>query len=172
MFIDRETMSAVIIKSAGKNEAELISEIGKQSYRETYPAILTTEQIDFMLNKNYTVDAIRALMDDSHDFYLLYEDAVVKGFISIQSIEQYILRIEKLYLLAEVKGRGYGKKLVDYVGQLANSKNLKLLELNVNRSNPAYHFYLKQGFVVKEIVDIPYYGYVLDDYIMQKDLKL
>lgn len=165
-------MSAVIIKSAGKNEAEFISKIGKQSYKETYPAILTQEQIDFMLNKNYTVDAIQALMNSGQDFYLLYEDAVPKGFVSVQNKDQSILRIEKLYLLAEDKGRGYGKKLLNFVADLAKSRDLKLLELNVNRGNPAYHFYLKQGFIVTEVVDIPYFGYVLDDYVMQKDLTL
>lgn len=165
-------MSAVIIKSAGKDEAEFISKIGQQSYNETYPAILTQEQIDFMLNKNYTVDAIQALMDSGQDFYLLYEDAVPKGFVAVQNKEQSILRIEKLYLLAEDKGKGYGTKLLNFVADLAKSRDLKLLELNVNRGNPAYHFYLKQNFVVTEVVDIPYYGYILDDYVMQKDLTL
>lgn len=165
-------MSTVSIKFAGATEATSISEIGKKSYWETYPAILTTEQIDFMLNKNYTVEAIRALMDGGQDFYVLYEDAVAKGFVSVQVREQAIMRIEKLYLLAEVKGRGYGKLLLDFVAQLAKSKDLKRLELNVNRNNPAYYFYLKQDFLITETVDIPYHGYVLDDYVMQKDLTL
>lgn len=165
-------MRTVVIKSAGAAEAACISEIGKKSYWETYPAILQVEQIDFMLNKNYTVEAIQALMGSSQDFYVLYEDAVAKGFVSVQVKERSILRIEKLYLLAEVKGRGYGKKLLDFVAQLAKTKDLKRLELNVNRNNPAYNFYLKQDFVVTETVDIPYHGYVLDDYVMQKDLTL
>lgn len=165
-------MSAVIIKSAGKDEAAFISKIGQQSYNETYPAILTQEQIDFMLNKNYTVDAIQALMDSGQDFYLLYEGAVPKGFVAVQNKEQSILRIEKLYLLAEDKGKGYGTKFLNFVADLAKSRDLKLLELNVNRGNPAYYFYLKQSFVVTEVVDIPYYGYILDDYVMQKDLTL
>lgn len=165
-------MNAVTIKSAGKNEAEFISKIGQQSYRETYPAILSQEQIDFMLHKNYTVGAIQDLMNNGQDFYLLVEGSVAKGFVSVQVKELSTLRIEKLYLLAEVKGRGYGKMLLDFVAQLAKSKDLKFLELNVNRGNPAYHFYLKQGFVVTEVVDIPYYSYVLDDYVMQKGLIL
>ena len=165
-------MSTVSIKPAGVAEAECISEIGKKSYWETYPAILTTEQIDFMLNKNYTVEAIQALMDSGQDFYVLYEDAMAKGFVSVQVKEQSIMRIEKLYLLAEVKGKGYGKLLLDFVAQLAKSKDLKRLELNVNRNNPAYYFYLKQNFLITETVDIPYHGYVLDDYVMQKDLTL
>ena len=31
---------------------------------------------------------------------------------------------------------------------------------------------LKQDFLITETVDIPYHGYVLDDYVMQKDLTL
>ncbi|UZJ65166.1 hypothetical protein OKW96_02575 [Sphingobacterium sp. KU25419] len=101
-------MSTVSIKPAGVAEAECISEIGKKSYWETYPAILTTEQIDFMLNKNYTVEAIQALMDSGQDFYVLYEDDVVKGFVSVQVKEQSIMRIEKLifWLRLRVKVMG------------------------------------------------------------------
>ncbi|UZJ65165.1 GNAT family N-acetyltransferase [Sphingobacterium sp. KU25419] len=74
--------------------------------------------------------------------------------------------------MAEVKGKGYGKLLLDFIAQLAKSKDLKRLELNVNRNNPAYYFYLKQNFLITETVDIPYHGYVLDDYVMQKELTL
>lgn len=164
-------MNTLNITYAEISEAELISEIGKKSYWETYPSILTAEQIDFMLNKNYTMEAIKTLMGSGQDFYLLYEDSVAMGFVAVQVKEQTILRIEKLYLLSAAKGKGYGKRLLDFVAQLGKSRDLLKLELNVNRSNPAYHFYLKQGFLVTETVDIPYYDYVLDDYVMQKALQ-
>ncbi|UIR55713.1 GNAT family N-acetyltransferase [Sphingobacterium sp. SRCM116780] len=165
-------MSAITIQLAEPKEAIVISEIGKASYHATYPAILTEEQINFMLAKNYTVEAIHELMHSGQDFYVLYEDLVAKGFIAVQMKENSILRIEKLYLLPEVKGKGYGKTLIDFSAELAISTGLTHLELNVNRGNPAYHFYLKQGFLVTESVDIPYYGYILDDYVMQKDVLL
>lgn len=158
------------IRLATIAEAHVIAAIGEASYRSTYPGILSEEQINFMLQKSYTVSAIQEMMQQGQDFYLLVEEAMAKGFIAVQLKDEAILRIEKLYLLPETIGKGYGHALINFAAAWAQQKGLSTLELNVNRGNPAYHFYLKQGFTVREIVDIPYYGYVLDDYVMQKEV--
>lgn len=48
----------------------------------------------------------------------------------------------------------------------------KRLVLNVNRNNPTVHFYEKLGYTIGEIIDIPYYDFVLNDYIMVKSLSI
>ncbi|HCX57958.1 MAG TPA: GNAT family N-acetyltransferase, partial [Sphingobacterium sp.] len=73
--------------------------------------------------------------------------------------------------MPNVQGKGFGKALIDFASQKTRLKGKGILELNVNRNNPAYHFYLKQGFEVIETIDIPYYDYVLNDYVMQKEVK-
>jgi hypothetical protein len=46
-------------------------------------------------------------------------------------------------------------------------RGITQLELNVNRNNPSYHFYLKNGFTVfrEEMLDIGD-GYFMDDFVM------
>ena len=44
------------------------------------------------------------------------------------------------------------------------------LTLNVNRGNKARYFYEKVGYQIIEEVDIPYFDFILDDYIMSKSL--
>ena len=61
--------------------------------------------------------------------------------------------------------------MLDYVCTQSKNAGGDLLELNVNKSNPATIFYAKKGFKVfkEEILEIEN-GYVMDDYVMVKAL--
>lgn len=157
------------IVKANKDEAELIQQLAHAIWYPTYQEILSKRQIDFMLERMYSVEAIQASMGLKSAFYLLFDDVEAVGFIGIEPKED-LLRIEKIYLLPSTQGRGFGKQLIDFAAEEARKLGLSELELNVNRSNKAYHFYLKQGFRVVEEVDIPYYEFILDDYIMRKKI--
>lgn len=149
-------------------DAQTIHTLVHQIYYPTYKDILSKDQIEFMLDKSYTIEAIQASMASNQDFYLLQNDQEFLGFMALSVSSSPLLRIEKLYLLPETQGKGCGKLMINFAQEVALSVGLNTLELNVNRGNKAYHFYLKQGFKVTQEVDIPYYGYILDDYVMQK----
>lgn len=157
------------IVKANKEDAELIQQLAHSIWYPTYQEILSKKQIDFMLERMYSVEAIQASMVLKSTFYLLIDDDEAVGFIGIEPKED-LLRIEKIYLLPTTQGKGFGKLLIDFAAEEARKQGLSELELNVNRSNNAYHFYLKQGFRVVEEVDIPYYEFILDDYIMRKKI--
>jgi GNAT superfamily N-acetyltransferase len=140
-------------------------------YPATYGNILSKAQIGFMLEKSYTVGALEETMEAGQDFYLLYDSAGrALGFIALENKAEDVLRIEKLYLLPNMQGKGLGKWLIEFASEEARKRQCATLELNVNRNNNAYYFYQKQGFQVAYEIDIPYYGFVLDDYVMQKVL--
>lgn len=146
-----------------------IAMIAETSWPIAYGDILAQEQIDFMLDTIYSKEGIQEAMKNDQVFYFLREGKDAVGFIALQIVED-VLRIEKLYLLPEAKGKGLGSKSIEFAAEVAQRNNIATLELNVNRSNPAYHFYLKQGFSIVKSVDIPYHGFVLDDYVMRKEL--
>ena len=157
------------IRKAGPEDAVLLHQLGVRVYHSTYSDILSAGQIAFMLDKNYSPAAIRQTMDAGQDFYLLLDEVgQAAGFMALQQKDAETLRIEKLYLLSDYQGLGLGARFITFAADQAKALATRQLELNVNRGNKAYHFYLKQGFVLTEEVDIPYYSYVLDDYIMQK----
>ena len=161
-------MSYRILK-ASQEDAQCLHELGVAVYHSTYSEILAADQIAFMLAKNYSPQALLQTMQAGQDFYLLIDPTgQAAGFIALQEKDQHTLRIEKLYLLAAQQGKGQGRALLQFAMQTAKEQSYKKLELNVNRGNKAYYFYLKQGFQVVQEIDIPYYGYILDDYIMQK----
>lgn len=158
------------IYKAEKTDAATIHHLVHQIYYPTYKDILSQEQIDFMLEKSYTVKALEESMCIDQDFYLLQKGAEFFGFMALKDSSKEVLRIEKLYLLPMSQGQGCGKFLIDFAVQIGKSLSKKYLELNVNRGNSAYFFYLKQGFKVTQEIDIPYYDYILDDYVMQKEI--
>lgn len=160
-----------LVKKANQEEIPLIQDLIFEIYPATYGEILEQAQIDFMLDKSYSAEGLLHSMNSGQDFYLLYDSAESPlGFIALQHKEDVILRIEKLYMRPLTQGKGLGKLLIDFAEQEAKQRQRTTLELNVNRNNKAYYFYLKQGFTVIAEVDIPYYGFVLDDYILQKKL--
>jgi len=159
------------ITKASSEQAQLIHELVHQIYKPTYQDILSEEQILFMLEQSYTISALKEAIATSQDFYLSWDerDRAV-GFMALKDSTSNVLRIEKLYLLPETQGKGYGSDFIDFAKQEAKRRDKSILELNVNRGNKAYFFYLKKGFKVTQEVDIPYFGYILDDYVMQKEV--
>lgn len=158
------------IYQATATDWDCISLMAEQSWRKGYAGILSTEQIDFMLYRSYKAEGFEEATEKGAVFYILIDEGINVGFIAI-SAKADLMRIEKLYLVPAGQGKGYGKQLINFAAQKAVALGLSCLELNVNRGNTnAYNFYLKQGFVVTEKVDIPYFAYVLDDYVMQKRL--
>jgi ribosomal protein S18 acetylase RimI-like enzyme len=61
--------------------------------------------------------------------------------------------------------------LIDAVVNSAKENHSKIVSLNVNRFNKACTFYQKMGFEITGEKDIELdYGYVMEDYIMEKQL--
>ena len=103
-------------------------------------------------------------------FFLAFEEEKPIGFLGITHHEGNETKINKLYLLAACRGKGYGKAMLDFAEQQASNIGCKNLILNVNRFNPALQFYTACGFVVRQTVDIPFGPFWLNDYIMEKTI--
>ena len=162
----------ITITEATLNDIKLIQEIAHTTWPITYGAILSKEQLDYMLDLIYSDEALTNQYNKKEQlFYLISEDATNLGFIGIE--HQYkgeaITKIHKIYLMPETQGKGIGKKVVDEIEKLALENNSKALLLNVNRFNTALGFYKKIGFEVAEEVNIEIgNGYLMEDYVMEK----
>jgi GNAT superfamily N-acetyltransferase len=163
-----------IITIATSSDYKIIQEIAHQTWPETYGAILSKEQLDFMLNSFYSVAALNDdVVSKGHHFLLAKEDNIVLGFASYEHNYQRNnrTRIHKIYVLPQAQGKGIGNMLIGHIEKLAIENHSVTLSLNVNRFNKAYTFYQKKGFEVIEEVDIEIgHGYLMEDYVMEKRL--
>jgi GNAT superfamily N-acetyltransferase len=151
-----------------------IQEIAYVTWPITYGEILTTAQLDYMLDLIYSDEALsKQIQNKEQLFYLVSDSESVIGFIGIEHHykNEAITKIHKIYLLPETQGKGYGKTIFNSIEELALENHSNELLLNVNRFNTALNFYKKLGFEIKETVDIEIgNGYLMEDYVMGKNL--
>ena len=158
---------------ATKAELKFVQSIAHQTWPTTFGEILSTEQIEYMLNWLYELSHLEKQTNEGHQFFLAEEDGKKLGFTGIEvNQEPGKIKIHKIYILPTAQGKGIGKKLINKVKEVAKENNQASLLLNVNKYNKgAIDFYEYIGFVnvKEEVIDIGN-GYVMDDYVFE--LKL
>ncbi|MDA8412367.1 MAG: GNAT family N-acetyltransferase [Desulfobacteraceae bacterium] len=138
-----------------------------------YPGMITTEQIDYMLERGYTRQVILDEMNHQGVIWLAirHGDSMI-GFASLGPYAPNTMKLHKLYLLPDYHGMGIGARALTEVERIARDNAATKLVLNVNRHNTkAIHAYERAGWKISEtvVVDIGN-GFVMDDYIMTKQL--
>jgi ribosomal protein S18 acetylase RimI-like enzyme len=127
-----------------------------------------------MFGEMYTPEAIYKQMGFlGHEFYIAYENERAVGFASVSEMiheTPSTYKIHKLYFLPETHGKGFGKTMLKHL-EMEYKERAEFLILNVNINNPAYHFYIKMDFTVRERIDIPYGKFMLNDFVMEKNLQ-
>ena len=160
------------IRFAGLADAEAIHKLANEIWPRTYAGVISDEQISFMLSEIYSTNSIERQMNAGHVFMLLEAEGVLQGFASITKQNEKVHKLEKLYLHQNIHQRGAGRLLISTVEDHCRTQGALELLLNVNQKNKAKFFYDKMGYKVVETVDIPYHHFVLNDYVMSKDLNL
>ena len=102
-------------------------------------------------------------------YHLLFEQDHPVGYFCYH-FEDNALFLSKIYVAKEVRGKGIGKKALNFIAEQAESQSAKTIRLTVNKFNLGTIAAYKQlGFetidsVVKDIGG----GFVMDDYVMEK----
>jgi GNAT superfamily N-acetyltransferase len=161
------------IRKASINDISLINGIASVVWPATYSNMMSGEQLNYMFDMMYSPDAIRTQMTEKkHNYFILFDDDVAKGYLSVHIVENTILYIEKIYVLPTAQGKGYGAMLIDKAKELAETLSLNSLRLNVNRENKSRYFYEHLGFEIISQRDLHIgQGFYMNDYIMEKQIR-
>lgn len=163
----------ITLRKAKEEDLSVIQRIGTATYWPTYGDLLGEDQLNYMLDKFYSIAALREQLMEGHVFLIAQEGDNDLAFASYSVFNQGSLtvKLHKLYVLPEAHGKGLGKFLINEVRDKALDLNAASLQLNVNRYNKAKDFYEKMGFLVKETVDIEIgNGFFMNDYVMELPL--
>lgn len=163
----------IILRKGKEEDIESIQQLAYRTWPEAYGAILSAEQIDYMLQKMYNKGELLSQLEQGYIFLIAEEDNIDLGFASYSVFDSanQVYKLHKLYVLPQTHGKGVGKLLINEVVNLIKRVGGKSLKLNVNRDNKAIEFYKKAGFTVKETVDLDIgNGFVMEDYVMQLPL--
>ena len=163
------------IDSASETDLPGIASLAGRIWREHYPGIITAEQIEYMLEKMYSLERLREEISARGIRYerLLVGEELV-GFASIGPTEvKKLVKLHKLYLHPDRHGRGLGSLLLRHCEKEAAKIGGERLTLTVNKRNAkALAAYRRNGFVIVDsvVADIGG-GFVMDDYVMAKELE-
>jgi diamine N-acetyltransferase len=159
------------IKNASVDDVPLIRELTFKVWPQTYAAIISQQQIDYMLEMMYSEASLKKQMDEGCRFIIIYDEKEPVGFAAYQEIKSTIWKLHKIYILTTQQGRGTGKFVIDHIIKEIEKEGATALQLQVNRHNKARSFYEKIGFTVIEEADFDIgNGYFMNDYVMEKKL--
>ena len=162
------------INIAAEKDIKTIQQLAQSIWPVCYADIISAEQINYMLGLIYSDEALSSQFEKGHEFIIAEEGNKPIGFASFskKSIDELTtFRLHKLYVLTSLHTKGIGSALLEYVCNYSMKDGAEKLELNVNKNNPAISFYTKKDFSMlrEEVIDIGN-GYVMDDYVMIKQL--
>lgn len=163
------------ITVATLNQISIIKELAYKIWPTAYREILSSEQLNYMLNLIYSIDSLeKQIKIKKQVFLLIEENQNYLGFCAyeLNYENSQNTKLHKLYVLPETQGKGVGKLLLNEVEKIAIKNNNKCVILNVNRFNKAQEFYKYLGYQNIETVNIEIgNGYFMEDYVMKKSLK-
>jgi GNAT superfamily N-acetyltransferase len=139
-----------------------------------YTTIISREQIDYMLEGRFTPENLARYIDANDRWmHLLRVAGEPVGYLGYAlTATPREMKLEQLYLLPELHGRGLGRLMMARVERHARALDCDTLMLQVNKRNTvASRVYFASGFSVRSeaVIDIGN-GYVMDDYILEKHL--
>ena len=163
----------VTISPAGADDIGVVQALADHVWRRHYPGIISTEQIDYMLEQGYSREALLRYVDAADaGLALARVDDEPVAFVAWQKSDSGSMKLEKLYVAPKHHGKGVGRALIEHVVDAARQVGCREVMLNVNRNNgSSIRAYERCGFAIRERGDFPIgNGFVMEDYIMVRAL--
>lgn len=182
-------MTVSFIPVATRDDQRKLADLAGEIWRGYWPAIIGEEQTEYMVEKFQSFKAIKHYMaHEDYEYWFLYADGDemtdeeaaaekwgrIVGFTGGRNepaSRRYF--ISKIYLLPNARGHGFARRVIEFYEALCSVRNLRALYLTVNKHNElGIRAYNGTGFITIDAVktDIGH-GFVMDDFIMQKDVE-
>jgi len=170
---EKRSGKAFSVEEVTGEEEEAIRDLALMAaaiWREHYASILSSDQIDYMLDKFQSEGAIAEQIAEGYRYCFAKAGGKRIGYFAFYPRED-AMYLSKWYLLREYRGKGYARPMLDYVTKAAKEMHLSAIELNVNRYNATVAVYEHLGFrqLRAEKNDIGS-GYFMDDYVYRLDI--
>ncbi len=153
-------------------EIRVTARLAMEIWTEHYTAIIGADQVDYMLDKFQSENAItKQIQNMGYIYYLIKTNKNAIGYFAIIQ-ENEELFLSKLYIQKTMRGKGLARKTIDFIKTIALESNLGKITLTVNKNNIGpIAAYQKLGFVnTGPVIQDIGGGFIMDDYKLE--LKL
>lgn len=148
-------MESLKINEVGHNEIQELQRIGKLTFKETFSASNSEDDMNKYLNENFSLEKITTEFNDKNSlFYFAKEGGNILGYLKLNFGDSQTelkdhkgLEIERIYVLKEFHGKKVGQLLFEKALKIAEEKKVDYVWLGVWEENlRAINFYKKNGF--------------------------
>lgn len=149
-----------------------LAKVARIVWREANVAFCTPEQVEYMIERYQSFEAISGQLMHGYRYFLIEEGDVIMGYFGVQPQGERLF-LSKFYILKEYRGRKLFSLGLQYMIELCKESGLGSIYLTVNRNNThAYEVYLAKNFKVIAEEDNPIgEGFEMNDYIMEYEIK-
>src|SRR5687767_699078 len=123
----------LIYRIATEEDISLIRELADKIWKAYYPALISSAQIEYMLDKMYSTVSLKQQMENGHVFHVVYTNQLPIGYISLSSKDNKNYFLHKFYVRVEEHSKGIGSMVFFHI--LNELKHAESIELTVNRQN-------------------------------------
>jgi len=161
------------IISCNHHHLSRIKALAEVVWKPTFSAILPGDRLDYLFDYMYHEDRLMQQLKDEHHHFYLFNDAERDIGYAQLVVNKAEVKLEKIYLLQDVQGKGYGLYLLNFLIGVAKQLGCERMQLQVNRGNTkAINFYQRFGFKIDRSEDFDVGGgHIMDDYVMSLDLR-
>ncbi len=161
------------LKLCSREDLPLVAELARKIWLSYYTDFLPHDQIEYMLNKFYSDNALLEQINEGQQFYEITEDGKTIGFTSVSQKDTNAFFIHKLYILSESRKKNTGTRVLELLlskFKAEESGRDIFIRLTVNRQNfKAINFYFKNGFQIEQVADFDIgNGWFMNDFVMVK----
>ncbi|HEY0432657.1 MAG TPA: GNAT family N-acetyltransferase [Chitinophagaceae bacterium] len=172
-------MTTLTIRQATAADAELIADISRETFYETFAADNTPENMEFFLREQLTREMlIDEVTQPWHVFLLVFDGTEVAGYLKMRDsavpadlLGRKCIEIARIYSVKSKIGKGVGKVLMQAAHEIAKEKGKEVLWLGVWKENQrAIGFYTRWNFEIFGEQDFLLGKDLQKDWLMKKEL--
>lgn len=163
-------MAVTIEKITADEELREVSVLAEKIWHECFVGIISEAQIDYMVGKFQSYNAMKEqISDQGYSYYAVRDNGDICGYIGMKPEEGSRFFLSKLYLRKDKRSKGIASQMLEKVISEAKAAGKSSVYLTVNKHNRhAIDVYIKKGFrMISDAVTDIGGGFVMDDYIME-----
>lgn len=130
-----------------------VNQLAKKIYLPYYSNCINPVHAFQTYNNYQTPDAIKKAILSGEEYYIVCSENLNVGYFAVKvNKKENSLFISKLYLDYSVRGKGFGKYILNLILNFASKIQLSQIELMVSKKNPTIKIYEKFGFKILKLI--------------------